>query len=160
MIYSSFFFPNVSESKYGISKKALSKAKSFIYLLIPVVINFITVMILIRFYCCLLIVLFAFILSELAQLCSTGINEGTVGKDKSVPTSGKFCRAKALAMLWSSVQLMASAMASTPRQFAAVNCFSGVDKRRSREMWRGIERQTGEDGETKTRRKQRHRQID
>lgn len=79
----------------------------------------------------MLIVLFAFILSELAQLCSTGINEGTVGKDKSLPTSGKFCRAKALAMLWSSVQLMASAMASTPRQFAAVNCFSGVDKRRS-----------------------------
>lgn len=78
----------------------------------------------------MLIVLFAFILSELAQLCSTGINEGTVGKDKSLPTSGKFCRAKALAMLWSSVQLMASAMASTPRQFAAVNCFSGVDKRR------------------------------
>lgn len=88
-------------------------------------------MILIRFYCCLLIVLFAFILPELAQLCSTGINEGTVGKDKSLPTSGKFCRANALAMLWSSVQLMASAMASTPRQFAAVNCFSGVDKRRS-----------------------------
>lgn len=46
-------------------------------------------------------------------------------KDASPPTSGKFCSAKALAMLWSSVQLMASAIASTPRQLAAVSCFSG-----------------------------------
>lgn len=31
-------------------------------------------------------------------------------------------------MLWSSVQLMASAIASTPRQLEAVSCFSGVNK--------------------------------
>lgn len=42
-----------------------------------------------------------------------------------LPTSGKFCSAKALAMLWSSVQLMASAIANTPRQLTAVSCFSG-----------------------------------
>ncbi len=68
------------------------------------------------------------------QLWSKGINEWTAGKDKSLPTSGKFCSAKALAMLWSSVQLMASAIASTPRQLAAVNCFSGVNKQSQRDV--------------------------
>lgn len=33
-------------------------------------------------------------------------------------------------MLWSSVQLMASAIASTPRQLTAVSCFSGDAIRR------------------------------
>lgn len=65
---------------------------------------------------------------------------------KSLPTSGKFCSAKALAMLWSSVQLMASAIASTPRQFAAVNCFSGVNKQSDGEK----------DGERMETQKERH----
>src|SRR4029434_11067874 len=43
-------------------------------------------------------------------------------------TSGKFCRAKALAMLWSSVHCIASAIASTPRQLLAVSCFSDRQK--------------------------------
>ncbi len=42
-------------------------------------------------------------------------------------TSGKFCRAKAFAMLCSSVHCIASAMANTPRQLAAVSCFSARD---------------------------------
>lgn len=33
-------------------------------------------------------------------------------------------------MLWSSVHRMASAIASTPRQFAAVSCFSAIKKNR------------------------------
>lgn len=72
---------------------------------------------------------------------------GAAGEDKSVPTSGKFCSAYALAMLWSSVQFMASAIASTPRQFAAVNCFSDVDER-ERERERRPER-TGRNQHTK-----------
>lgn len=78
--------------------------------------------------------------------------------DRSLPTSGKFCSAKALAMLWSSVQLMASAIASTPRQLAAVNCFSGVNK----QGWRD-----GEGGDRQTRHErtekpiqERNKQID
>ncbi len=51
-------------------------------------------------------------------------------------TSGKFCRAKALAMLWSSVQHMASAMASTPRQFAAVSCFSEEENKRGPHIYK------------------------
>lgn len=78
--------------------------------------------------------------------------------DESPPTSGKFCSAKALAMLWSSVQLMASAIARTPRQLAAVNCFSGVNKQSQREGVTGRKAKRGE-GETKTRKKQRHGQI-
>lgn len=47
-----------------------------------------------------------------------------------------------MAMLWSSVQLMASAMASTPRQLAAVSCFSGSRRRAQteRQMWTEGER--------------------
>lgn len=50
-------------------------------------------------------------------------------------------------MLWSSVQLMASAMASTPRQLAAVNCFSGVDKEGREDKEKGTNKAEG--GETK-----------
>lgn len=71
------------------------------------------------------------------------------------PTSGKFCRANALAMLWSSVQLMASAIASTPRQLAAVSCFSGVNVKQVRERKRDREIDKEKRIETKTRRKQK-----
>lgn len=59
-----------------------------------------------------------------------------------LPTSGKFCNAKALAMLWSSVQLMASAIASTPRQFAAVSCFSGDGDRKEKQKPKETETET------------------
>lgn len=60
----------------------------------------------------------------------------------ALPTSGKFCNAKALAMLWSSVQLMASAIANTPRQFAAVSCFSGDGDRKERQKPKETETET------------------
>lgn len=75
--------------------------------------------------------------------------------EKPRPTSGKFCRANALAMLWSSVQLMASAIASTPRQLAAVSCFSGVNVKQVRERKRDREMDKEKRLETKTRRKQK-----
>lgn len=60
-----------------------------------------------------------------------------------------------MAMLWSSVQLMASAIASTPRQLAAVSCFSGVNVKQVRERKRDREIDKEKRLETKTRRKQK-----
>jgi len=75
----------------------------------------------------------------------------TLEEVESWPTSGKFCSAKALAMLWSSVQVMASAMASTPRQFAAVSCFSGGGEDEGREV--------GELREAKKTRREKNKQT-
>lgn len=85
----------------------------------------------------------------------------------SPPTSGKFCSAKALAMLWSSVQLMASAIASTPRQLAAVSCFSGDHQEsngakvgeRTRDRWRGRGSQNKRLIKTETKKNHHHSNI-
>lgn len=51
-------------------------------------------------------------------------------------TSGKICRAYALAMLYSSVHCMASAMANIPKQLLAVSCFSKRNKGKKKQQVR------------------------